>query len=72
MIDAVLAGLFWLTMTFATTGYGWAGTYYFMDPTTGVAAAFGAQVIPTKDQEVYELWERLEKEMYSVLGVVDE
>ncbi|KAF9051736.1 beta-lactamase/transpeptidase-like protein [Panaeolus papilionaceus] len=52
--------------------YGWAGTYYFMDPTTGVAAAFGAQVIPTKDQEVYELWERLEKEMYSVLGVVDE
>ncbi|PPQ69677.1 hypothetical protein CVT24_001210, partial [Panaeolus cyanescens] len=47
--------------------YGWAGTYYFIDPTTGIAASFNAQVIPTKDLEVYHLWERLEEAVYSAL-----
>ncbi|KAF8153185.1 beta-lactamase/transpeptidase-like protein [Crassisporium funariophilum] len=49
--------------------YGWAGTYYFMDPTTGIAAVYGTQVVPTRDPEVLKLWEQLEEALYAVLVV---
>lgn len=48
--------------------FGWAGTYYFLDPTTGVAAVLGSQVIPTRDKEVIRLWIKLEETLYANLG----
>lgn len=48
-------------------GYGWAGTYYFMDPTTGIAVVYGTQVVPTCDEEVVKLWEQLERAVYAGL-----
>ncbi|KAJ3504818.1 hypothetical protein NLJ89_g7737 [Agrocybe chaxingu] len=47
--------------------YGWAGTYYFMDPSTGIAVAYGTQVAPTNDREVVKLWEELETAIYQGL-----
>ncbi|KAF5325015.1 hypothetical protein D9619_009571 [Psilocybe cf. subviscida] len=44
--------------------YGWAGTYYFLDPSTGVVVVYGTQVVPTCDQEVVKLWENLERALY--------
>jgi hypothetical protein len=32
-------------------GSGWAGTFHFIDPTTGVAAVFGTQILPAMDAE---------------------
>lgn len=48
-------------------GYGWAGTYYFMDPATGIAVVYGTQVVPTTDIEVVALWDRLERALYAGL-----
>ena len=48
-------------------GYGWAGTYYFIDPETGVAAVLGSQLVPSIDPEVAELWGRLEEALYAGL-----
>jgi len=47
--------------------YGWAGTYYFMDPATGIAMVYGTQVVPTTDAEVVKLWEQLERAFYAGL-----
>ncbi|KAF9541421.1 beta-lactamase/transpeptidase-like protein [Agrocybe pediades] len=47
--------------------YGWAGTYYFMDPQTGIAAVYGTQLVPTFDTEVKQLWDRLERALYAGL-----
>ncbi|KDR77296.1 hypothetical protein GALMADRAFT_96063 [Galerina marginata CBS 339.88] len=47
--------------------YGWAGTYYFMDPVTGIAVVYGTQVAPTGDVEVIRLWENLERATYAGL-----
>ncbi|PPQ74395.1 hypothetical protein CVT26_000946 [Gymnopilus dilepis] len=47
--------------------YGWAGTYYFMDPATGIAVTYGTQVVPTCDVEVVRLWEALERALYAGL-----
>ncbi|KAF9476675.1 beta-lactamase/transpeptidase-like protein [Pholiota conissans] len=47
--------------------YGWAGTYYFMDPTTGLAVVYGTQVVPTNDPEVVKLWGQLETALYAGL-----
>jgi len=50
-------------------GWGWAGTYYFLDPTTGIAVVFGTQVVPPIDTETVKLWEEVEKVIYAGLGV---
>ncbi|KAF9476665.1 beta-lactamase/transpeptidase-like protein [Pholiota conissans] len=47
--------------------YGWAGTYYFMDPTTGIAVVYGTQVVPPTDPEVDRLWAQLETALYAGL-----
>ncbi|KAF8958101.1 beta-lactamase/transpeptidase-like protein [Flammula alnicola] len=47
--------------------YGWAGTYYFVDPTTGIAVVYGTQVVPTNDPEVVKLWGQLEEALYAGL-----
>ena len=51
------------------TGGGWAGTKHFMDPTTGIAVVFGAQVVPSPqyDAEVYEVFDQLAKLTYAGL-----
>jgi methyl acetate hydrolase len=54
------------------SGYGWAGTYHFIDPTTGVAAVLGSQIIPTRDAEVVQIWEKLETVLYSGLVLQSE
>ncbi|KJA18409.1 hypothetical protein HYPSUDRAFT_45259 [Hypholoma sublateritium FD-334 SS-4] len=46
---------------------GWAGTHFFMDPATGVAAVFGTQILPFPDAGVIALWERLERALYAGL-----
>ncbi|TFK75715.1 beta-lactamase/transpeptidase-like protein [Pluteus cervinus] len=48
--------------------FGWAGTYYFMDPTTGIAAVLGTQVVPSRDPEVISIWKRLEEALYAGLS----
>ena len=48
-------------------GYGWAGTYYFIDPETGVAAILGSQLVPSTDPEVAKLWDGLEGALYAGL-----
>ena len=40
-----------------------------MDPTTGIAAVFGTQVVPPIDTETVKLWEEVEKVIYAGLGV---
>ncbi|KAF8902601.1 beta-lactamase/transpeptidase-like protein [Gymnopilus junonius] len=47
--------------------YGWAGTYYFIDPAAGIAVTYGTQVVPTCDVEVERLWEALERALYAGL-----
>ncbi|KIM41569.1 hypothetical protein M413DRAFT_445541 [Hebeloma cylindrosporum] len=47
--------------------FGWAGTYYFMDPTTGIAVVYGTQLMPGRDLEVERLWGQLEEALYSGL-----
>jgi hypothetical protein len=52
---------------FTTTGYGWAGTYYFIDPTSGIAAICCTQVLPTLDSEVLKIWQEAEEALYEGL-----
>jgi len=47
--------------------WGWAGTYYFMDPSTGIAVVFGTLVAPPPDAETLTLWEEVEKAIYAGL-----
>ncbi|KDR77346.1 hypothetical protein GALMADRAFT_225461 [Galerina marginata CBS 339.88] len=47
---------------------GWAGTYFFMDPTTGVAAVFGTQIVPSRDPEVIKLYGEFEETLYAGLA----
>ncbi|PPQ92543.1 hypothetical protein CVT25_010376 [Psilocybe cyanescens] len=49
--------------------YGWAGTYYFLDPETGIAVVYGTQVVPTRDPEVIKLWDQLERALYAAEGI---
>ena len=51
-------------------GGGWAGTKFFMDPTTGIAVVFGVQVAPSRDVEVYKVGIKLETTLYQGLKVV--
>ncbi|KDR77244.1 hypothetical protein GALMADRAFT_246540 [Galerina marginata CBS 339.88] len=47
---------------------GWAGTSYFLDPTSGIAVVFGVQVTPSRDVEVTKVWLKLEALVYSALS----
>lgn len=47
--------------------YGWLGTYYFIDPETGVAAVLGSQLLPTLDPGVLRLWDQCEQALYGGL-----
>lgn len=49
------------------TGSGWAGTYFFIDPDTGVAAVFGTQIAPSRDPTVIKLFGELEEALYGGL-----
>lgn len=46
---------------------GWAGTEYFLDPTTGVAVVFGTQLCSPGDPEERKLWAELEEVLYAGL-----
>ncbi|KAF8873806.1 beta-lactamase/transpeptidase-like protein [Gymnopilus junonius] len=46
---------------------GWAGTYYFMDASTGIAAVFGTQIVPSRDPEVLKCYVEFEETLYSSL-----
>ncbi|KAF5322969.1 hypothetical protein D9611_009300 [Ephemerocybe angulata] len=48
-------------------GGGWAGTSYFLDPTTGIAVVFGTQLVPPGEPEVTKLQEDLERAVYANL-----
>ena len=51
-------------------GGGWAGTGFFMDPTSGIAAVFGVQVIAsTRDVEIFKVPIKLEAVLYQGLKV---
>ncbi|KAF8649414.1 hypothetical protein AX16_005855 [Volvariella volvacea WC 439] len=47
--------------------YGWAGTYFFMDPETGVAAILATQILPTLDNELGQVWDDVERTLYAGL-----
>lgn len=48
-------------------GSGWAGTFHFIDPTTGIAAIFSTQCIPVLDRDVMKLSVDLERVLYEGL-----
>ena len=48
-------------------GGGWANTSYFIDPTTGVAAVFATQLVPTFDNTHQRLYDALERGLYAGL-----
>jgi len=45
--------------------YGFAGTYYFIDPTSGIAAVCCTQILPTLDPEVLKVWQEAEEALYA-------
>lgn len=51
---------------------GWAGTGFFMDPTTGIAVVSGAQVASStgRDVELLKVVRKLESTLYQGLKVV--
>ena len=51
------------------SGSGWAGLEFFVDPGSGIALAFGIQILPWGDQELWEAWPKLESLVYSALAV---
>ena len=57
-------------MNILRLGGGWAGTMYFMDPTTGIAVVFGVQVASPPDIEVShnQLINKLELALYEGLN----
>jgi len=52
------------------TGFwsGWAGTFHFIDPATGVAAVFGTQIVPVLDDYTFEANMNFEKALYAGLA----
>ena len=56
-------------LTILRLGQGWAGTEYFMDPTTGITAMFGVQVAPPPDIEVHSVIIKLERTLYEGLEI---
>ena len=59
-----------LTFFFFDLGGGWAGTSYFIDPTTGIAVVFGVEIAPTKDVELFKVGPKLESTLYQGLTVL--
>ena len=53
------------------TGGGWAGTVHAIDPTSGIAFAYGVQVAPPPDVANMEQLLKLEALIYSGLGPKD-
>ena len=53
-------------------GGGWAGTGFFMDPTTGIAVVSGAQVVLAtgNDVELHKVNRKLESTLYQGLKFV--
>ncbi|KAJ2914596.1 hypothetical protein MD484_g5842, partial [Candolleomyces efflorescens] len=53
----------------ANSGFwgGWAGTLFFIDPTTGIAIVTGTQIIPTSDKGAIELLDKAEEIVYANL-----
>ncbi|KAF7316508.1 hypothetical protein MIND_00170000 [Mycena indigotica] len=43
---------------------GWANTFYFVDPSKGIAMVFGTQLTPPADDLVTKVFSQLEKEVY--------
>ena len=52
---------------FSFVGSGWASTYHFLDPTTGVAAVFGTQLCGPFDAETFKLYNKFEEALYAGL-----
>ncbi|PPQ93960.1 hypothetical protein CVT25_014871 [Psilocybe cyanescens] len=48
--------------------FGWAHTFFLIDPTTEVATVFGTQIMPAADQEVFKAVAELEKALYAGLA----
>lgn len=48
-------------------GSGYATTSYFVDPTAGVAAVLGTQLLPPADETYDRMYGVLEKELYAGL-----
>ncbi|TEB29645.1 beta-lactamase/transpeptidase-like protein [Coprinellus micaceus] len=48
-------------------GSGWAGTYYLIDPTTGIAVVGGSQVVPFPDEVVIKFYNKAEEIVYANL-----
>ncbi|KAK7040497.1 beta-lactamase/transpeptidase-like protein [Favolaschia claudopus] len=46
---------------------GWAGTNFFIDPTTGIAAVLGTQILPTGDSAYDMIRDELEVALYAAL-----
>ena len=60
----------YVKLTIFRLGGGWAGTEYFMDPTTGISAMFGVQVAPPPDIEVRKnVIVKLERTLYEGLEI---
>lgn len=55
------------TRSYILAGFGWAGTYYFLDPTSGIAAMIGTQLVPGVDPDLLALWAKLEATLYASL-----
>ncbi|KAF8155320.1 beta-lactamase/transpeptidase-like protein [Mycena galopus ATCC 62051] len=49
---------------------GWASTSFFVDPATGVAAVFGMQQVPTRNEAHMRLWDVLERGIYAGLNAM--
>jgi len=49
-------------------GGGWAGTFHFIDPATGVAAVFGTQITPAGDAETLKANLKFENALYAGLA----
>ena len=57
---------------FFCLGGGWAGTRFFMDPTSGIAVVSGVQEAPSiaRDVELLKVYSELESILYHGLKVV--
>jgi len=49
-------------------GSGWASTFHLIDPTTGVAAVFGTQILPILDDEIHKACLEFENALYAGLA----
>ncbi|KAH9474693.1 carboxylate methylbutanoyltransferase mlcH [Psilocybe cubensis] len=48
--------------------WGWAHTFFHIDPSTGIATVFGTQVIPMPDRDVFKIFARFEETLYAGLA----